>query len=71
MANWKELRRELTKLDMGKTGLVSLDEIRQVLRNYQLNLEEYEFHSLMSLFQKDLSGKINYNNFIKAFLHGS
>ena len=65
------MRRDLTKLDTQNTGLLDSDAVRQILRNYKLNLDESEFHSLMSIYEKDLSGQINYKNFLRAFLQGS
>ena len=66
--HWKDMKHDFSLIDHANTGLLSTDDFRQVLRNYNANLDEEEFHSLMSIYDKDLNGKVNYKNFLKAFL---
>lgn len=40
----------------------------QVLRQYSINLSEEEFFHVLEYYDKSLSSKISYNDFLRAFL---
>lgn len=40
----------------------------QVLRQYGINLSEEEFFHILEYYDKALSSKISYNDFLRAFL---
>lgn len=40
----------------------------QVLRQYSINLSEEEFFHILEYYDKSLSAKISYNDFLRAFL---
>jgi hypothetical protein len=40
----------------------------QVLRQYSINLSEEEFFHVLEYYDKALSSKISYNDFLRAFL---
>lgn len=40
----------------------------QVLRQYSINLSEEEFFHILEYYDKTLSSKISYNDFLRAFL---
>lgn len=42
--------------------------VRQVLRQYSINLSEEEFFHILEYYDKTLSSKISYNDFLRAFL---
>jgi len=69
--NWKEMRRMFRQVDTAGSGLVEAPEFRYVLRQYNVNLDEDEFYHLMSYYDKNMDGKISYNDFIKAYLQNS
>ena len=43
-------------------------DFRKVLRQYGVNLSEEEFFHLLEYYDKTLSAKISYNDFLRAFL---
>jgi len=59
------------QVDTAGSGLVEAPEFRYVLRQYNVNLDEDEFYHLMSYYDKNMDGKISYNDFIKAYLQNS
>lgn len=42
--------------------------VSQVLRQYSINLSEEEFFHILEYYDKRLSSKISYNDFLRAFL---
>ena len=42
--------------------------LRQVLRQHSINLSEEEFFHILEYYDKTLSSKISYNDFLRAFL---
>lgn len=66
--NWKEMRRMFRMYDAAGTGLVESTDFRQVLRQFSVNLDEDEFYYLLSYYDKNMDGKISYNDFIRAYL---
>lgn len=68
-SNWKEMRRMFRQIDTSSTGLVEAPEFRYVLRQFNVNLDEDEFYHLLSYYDKHMDGKLNYNDFIRAYLN--
>ena len=58
----------LQAVDRTGNGTCSTIELRQMLRKYKIDLTEEEFYHLMTHFDKDMTGKVSYNDFLKAFL---
>lgn len=69
--NWKEMRRNFRGIDPGNLGTVEALDFRRVLRQFNINLSEEEFYHLVSYYDKSMSGVINYNDFIRAYLQYS
>ncbi|KAK2867211.1 hypothetical protein Q8A67_025328 [Cirrhinus molitorella] len=65
---WRQMRQKFIAFDKERTGKVSLQDFRKVLRQYSVNLSEEEFFHFTSFFDKNLSGKISYNDFLRIFL---
>ncbi|XP_061060407.1 EF-hand calcium-binding domain-containing protein 6 [Eubalaena glacialis] len=65
---WRPMRRTLKAYDEGRTGLLSVADFRKVLRQYSVNLSEEEFFHILEYYDKTLSSKISYNDFLRAFL---
>ncbi|XP_005606820.3 EF-hand calcium-binding domain-containing protein 6 isoform X1 [Equus caballus] len=65
---WRPMRRTFKAYDEGSTGLLSVADFRQVLRQYSVNLSEEEFFHILEYYDKTLTSKISYNDFLRAFL---
>ncbi|XP_036720560.1 EF-hand calcium-binding domain-containing protein 6 [Balaenoptera musculus] len=65
---WRQMRRTLKAYDEGRTGLLSVADFRKVLGQYSINLSEEEFFHILEYYDKTLSSKISYNDFLRAFL---
>ncbi|KAK7117596.1 hypothetical protein R3I94_022980 [Phoxinus phoxinus] len=65
---WRQMRQRFTSFDKERTGKISLQDFRKVLRQYSVNLSEEEFFHFTSFFDSNLSGKISYNDFLRIFL---
>ncbi|KAL9984282.1 hypothetical protein ACROYT_G006557 [Oculina patagonica] len=66
--DWKEMRRTFRGLDKSGTGYCSLLEFRQMMRRFKIDLNEEEFFHLFSFYDKNMTGKISYNDFLRAHL---
>ncbi|XP_055761998.1 EF-hand calcium-binding domain-containing protein 6 isoform X3 [Salvelinus fontinalis] len=66
---WRSLRQNFVTLDHNHSGKISIKEFRKVLRQFRVNLSEEEFFHLTSFFDKNTTGKISYNDFLRGFLH--
>jgi Ca2+-binding EF-hand superfamily protein len=66
--NWKQMRRVFRGIDPAATGIVTAQQFRTVLRQYNINLSEDEFFHLMTYYDRNLEGKISYNDFLRAYL---
>ncbi|XP_063164332.1 EF-hand calcium-binding domain-containing protein 6 [Candoia aspera] len=65
---WRPMRRTFKFYDENGTGLLSVQDFRQVLRKYGINLSEEEFFHILEYYDKTLTSKISYNEFLRAFL---
>ncbi|XP_071077203.1 EF-hand calcium-binding domain-containing protein 6 isoform X3 [Desmodus rotundus] len=65
---WRPMRRTFKAYDAGSTGFVGVADFRKVLREYSINLSEEEFFHILEYYDKTLSSKISYNDFLRAFL---
>uniref|UniRef100_A0A8C8SZL0 EF-hand domain-containing protein n=1 Tax=Pelusios castaneus TaxID=367368 RepID=A0A8C8SZL0_9SAUR len=65
---WRPMRRTFKSYDESGSGLLSIQDFRQVLRQYRINLTEEEFFHILEFYDKSLSSKISYNDFLRAFL---
>ncbi|XP_052017325.1 EF-hand calcium-binding domain-containing protein 6 isoform X2 [Apodemus sylvaticus] len=65
---WRPMRRTFKTYDVNGTGLLSVADFRKVLRQYSINLSEEEFFHVLEYYDKSLSSKISYNDFLRAFL---
>uniref|UniRef100_A0A8C9EF00 EF-hand calcium-binding domain-containing protein 6 n=1 Tax=Phocoena sinus TaxID=42100 RepID=A0A8C9EF00_PHOSS len=65
---WRPMLRTLKAYDEGRTGLLSVADFRKVLRQYSVNFSEEEFFHILEYYDKTLSSKISYNDFLQAFL---
>ncbi|XP_029597910.1 EF-hand calcium-binding domain-containing protein 6 [Salmo trutta] len=66
---WRSLRQNFVTFDHNRSGKISIKEFRKVLRQFRVNLSEEEFFHLTSFFDKNTTGKISYNDFLRGFLH--
>ncbi|XP_076459815.1 EF-hand calcium-binding domain-containing protein 6-like isoform X2 [Babylonia areolata] len=63
--DWKNIRRAFRKLDVSGNGYLSLPEFRSVLKLANVLLDEEEVYHVMTEFDRDLTGKIQYEKFIE------
>ncbi|XP_068124872.1 EF-hand calcium-binding domain-containing protein 6-like [Hyperolius riggenbachi] len=62
---WKTLRRAFKKLDMDSSGYLSLPEFRSVLKLCNFVLDEDEVYHIMSKYDQNMDGRINYKSFLE------
>lgn len=63
------MRREFRNADQENQGNVNVDEFRRILRQFSINLSEAEFMNLQDKYDKKATDWIDYNNFLKDYLH--
>ncbi|XP_075458906.1 EF-hand calcium-binding domain-containing protein 6 isoform X3 [Ascaphus truei] len=66
--SWKPMRRTFQSCDNARTGYINVQDFRQILRKYGINLSEEEFFHILGFFDKDLKSTISYNDFLSALL---
>ncbi|KAM4708958.1 EF-hand calcium-binding domain-containing protein 6-like [Discoglossus pictus] len=62
---WKTLRRAFRKLDLESSGYLSLPEFRSVLKLCNFVLDEDEVYHIMSKYDQNMDGQINYKSFLE------
>ncbi|NXJ06724.1 EFCB6 protein, partial [Odontophorus gujanensis] len=65
---WRPMKRTFKSYDESRTGLLNVADFRQVLREYKINLSEEELFNILEYYDKTLSSKISYNDFLRAFV---
>nr|KAF6368257.1 EF-hand calcium binding domain 6 [Myotis myotis] len=65
---WRAMRRSFKSYDEAGTGFVGVTDFRKVLRQYSINLSEEEFFHILEYYDKTLSSRLSYNDFLRAFL---
>ncbi|NXI61548.1 EFCB6 protein, partial [Anseranas semipalmata] len=65
---WRPMKRTFKSYDESHTGLLNVADFRQVLHDYKINLTEEELFNILEYYDKTLSSKISYNDFLRAFL---
>ncbi|XP_055048571.2 EF-hand calcium-binding domain-containing protein 6 isoform X3 [Misgurnus anguillicaudatus] len=65
---WRQMRQKFISFDKERSGHISLQDFRKVLRQFSVNLSEEEFFHFTSFFDNNISGKISYNDFLRIFL---
>ncbi|OAF70303.1 DJ-1-binding protein [Intoshia linei] len=66
--NWKEIRRRFLVCDSKRSGHITIDQFRFILREMNINLDEMEFIHLLDQYDTNFDGQIAYNKFIANFL---
>ncbi|XP_028657943.2 EF-hand calcium-binding domain-containing protein 6 [Erpetoichthys calabaricus] len=61
---WKNLRRAFKKLDSDSSGFLSIAEFRSVMKLCNLLLDEDEVYHLMSKYDQNMDGRINYKKLL-------
>ncbi|XP_067150804.1 EF-hand calcium-binding domain-containing protein 6 [Apteryx mantelli] len=65
---WRPMRRTFKSYDESRTGLLNIPDFRQVLHECSIILTEEELFNILEYYDKTLSSKISYNDFLRAFL---
>jgi len=68
MNEHKNLRRAFKKLDMSRKGYLSVQDFRKALKVCNVDVSNEDFYRLMTEFDKDITGKISYDNFLTTFI---
>ena len=55
-------------LDSTASGMCSPVELRQLLKKFKMDLTDEEFFHLFAFYDKNMTGKISYNDFLRAHL---
>ncbi|XP_025063845.1 EF-hand calcium-binding domain-containing protein 6-like [Alligator sinensis] len=63
--DWKTLRRAFRKLDADSSGYLSLPEFRSVLKLCNLLVDEDEIYHILSKYDPNLDGRIDYKSFLE------
>lgn len=63
--DWRTLRRAFQKMDVSAVGKLTLPEFRSVLKLCNVILDEDEVYHVLSQYDKDLSGKLDYKKFLR------
>ncbi|XP_063784992.1 EF-hand calcium-binding domain-containing protein 6 isoform X2 [Pseudophryne corroboree] len=65
---WRPMRRMFQSYDDARTGYISIQDFKQVLRKFGINLSEDEFFHILNHFDENVKSKIPYNDFLRQFL---
>ncbi|XP_069619468.1 EF-hand calcium-binding domain-containing protein 6 isoform X1 [Ranitomeya imitator] len=68
LSNWRPIRRTFQSYDETRSGYIKIQDFKQVLRKFSVNLSEDEFFYVFGYFDKDLKSKISYSDFLRKFL---
>lgn len=63
--DWRTLRRAFQKMDVSAAGKLTVPEFRSVLKLCNVILDEDEVYHVLSQYDKDLSGKLDYKKFLR------
>ncbi|KAM6136930.1 LOW QUALITY PROTEIN: EF-hand calcium-binding domain-containing protein 6 [Pterocles gutturalis] len=65
---WRPMKRTFKSYHESRTGLLNTADFRQVLHEYRIDLTEEELFNILEYYDKNLSSKIPYNDFLRAFI---
>ncbi|XP_038612776.1 EF-hand calcium-binding domain-containing protein 6 isoform X2 [Tachyglossus aculeatus] len=65
---WRPLRRTFKEYDQARTGMMDVADFREVLLQYGISLSEEEFFHIKEYYDRTLSSKMAYNDFLRVFL---
>lgn len=63
--DWRTLRRAFQKMDVAAGGKLTLPEFKSVLKLCNVILDEDEVYRVLSQYDKDLSGTLDYKKFLR------
>ncbi|KAM6290393.1 LOW QUALITY PROTEIN: EF-hand calcium-binding domain-containing protein 6 [Porphyrio hochstetteri] len=65
---WRPMKRTFKSYDESHTGLLDIADFRQALHEFGIDLTEEELFHILEYYDKTLSSKISYNEFLRAFI---
>ncbi|NXD65167.1 EFCB6 protein, partial [Eolophus roseicapillus] len=65
---WRPMKRTFKSHDETGSGLLNVSDFRQILRDYNIDLTEEELFNILEYYDKTLTSKISYNDFLRAFI---
>ena len=68
LSEWKSVARAMRERDAARSGFVDYATFRSALALHRAFLSDEEFFHLVSYYDKQMTGRVPYNAFIKAFL---
>lgn len=71
MSEHRNLRRAFKKLDRQNKGFLSVLDFKKALTSCKVNFSNEDFYHLLSEFDRDMTGKISYQNFLTTFMNAS
>jgi Ca2+-binding EF-hand superfamily protein len=63
--DWRTLRRAFQKMDLSADGTLTLPEFRSVLKLCNIVLDEDEVYHVLSQYDSNLSGNLDYKKFLR------
>ncbi|XP_038049245.1 EF-hand calcium-binding domain-containing protein 6-like [Patiria miniata] len=66
--DWKSLRRAFKKADLNHDGSLSVPEFRRILGESKIRFNEEDFYHIVSELDKNLDGRISYDEFISSMM---
>eukprot|EP00116_Pleurobrachia_bachei_P004493 sb/3464755/ len=66
--NWKQLRKLFKECDTSSKGWIGTSDFRDCMRRNHVDISESDFSDLISFYESQSSGKVYYNDFLRAFL---
>ncbi len=64
----EQLGQLFEKIDLDLTGMISVDELRKAIKNYDLSITDQQVESIIKEIDYFGNGKINYTEFMTATL---
>ena len=64
----EQLGQLFEKIDLDLTGMISVDELRKAIKNYDLSITDQQAESIIKEIDYFGNGKINYTEFMTATL---
>ncbi|KAM4672074.1 LOW QUALITY PROTEIN: EF-hand calcium-binding domain-containing protein 6 [Amazona ochrocephala] len=65
---WRPMKRTFKSHDETHSGLLNVSDFRQVLHDYNIDLTEEKLFNILEYYDKTLTSKISYNDFLRAFI---
>ncbi|XP_061212747.1 EF-hand calcium-binding domain-containing protein 6 [Neopsephotus bourkii] len=65
---WRPMERTFKSHDETRSGLLNVSDFKQVLHDYNIDLAEEDLFNILEYYDKNLTSKISYYDFLQAFI---